>query len=186
MKRISVAITALLFSLGVSAPPVLAGQISSRYTSLNLDKCRLVKTFPNEGGGAIWHCRGLEGMRVRVAEGDIRFFVSYGSGSDEQTAARQTLAPFNTIHTTLEWRVERQNGRWVPFATILRYFWDSDGQKGQTLVITRLGQGDACHVAYVKVEGNPGANKQAREIADTRARAFDCAKSRLLRYDPRL
>lgn len=132
MKRISAAKTAILLilTLPLSGHTAFGGQISSRYTSLDLDKCTLVKTFPNEGGGAIWHCKGYKGIRVRVAEGDIRFFISYGPGADEQMAASQTLAPFNTVHTTLEWRVERKNGRWAPFATILRLFLGLRGTKG--------------------------------------------------------
>lgn len=124
-------------------------------------------------------------MRVRVAEGDLRFFVSYGPQADKQVAASQTLGPFNTIHHTLEWRVEKQNGAWVPFATILRYFWDSsDGRKGQTLVVTSLQGDEACHVAHIKADGNPNANVEARRAADTLARDFDCAKSQVQRYLP--
>lgn len=173
-------ITTILF-----AAPATAGEISSVYTSLKLGKCKLVESNPNEGGSAEWACKGHGGMHVRVAEGDLRFFVSYGPNARNQTAAGQTLGPFNNIHHTLEWRVERVGGRWVPFATILRYFWDSgDGRKGQTLVVTKLGRDDACHVAHVEASGNPEANKLAREAADTDARRFDCATSRSMRYMP--
>ena len=131
-----------------------AGEISSVYTSLELEKsCALVKTLPNEGGGALWDCKGYNGVRVRVAEGDLRFFVSFGENAGKQTAAGQTLAPFNNIHKTLEWRVERVGKAWVPFATILRYFWDSDGRRGETLVVTKLGPVDSCHVAHIPANG---------------------------------
>lgn len=165
--------------------PASAGKISSLYTSLDLEKkCKLVKTFPNEGGGAIWECRGHNGMRVRVAEGDLRFFISYGPKADTQTAAGQTLSPFNSIHKTLEWRVERIGNAWVPFATILRYFWDSGGRKGQTLVVTKLGSNDACHVAHIVADGNRHANEQARQAADARARTFDCKNTQTMRFGP--
>jgi len=162
-----------------------AGEISSLYTSVELEKaCKLVKTFPNEGGGAIWDCKGHNGVRVRVAEGDLRFFVSFGENADKQTASGQTLGPFNNIHKTLEWRVERVGKAWVPFATILRYFWDSNGRKGQTLVVSKLGQNDACHVAHIPANGNRNANEQARRIADTRARSFDCKNTQAMRFGP--
>ena len=180
-------IAAVFFGISALAMThrVSAGEISSLYTSLDLEKkCKLVKTFPNEGGGAIWNCKGHKGIRVRVAEGDLRFFVSYGSHADNQTASQQTLAPFNTIHKTLEWRVERKGRDWTAFATILRYFWDSDGRKGQTLVVTKLGQNDACHVAHIVANGNPHANEQARQIADTRARSFDCKNTQAMRFGP--
>ncbi len=169
----------------LSAAPARAGEVSSLYTSLDLDKCKLVESNPDEGGSAVWDCKGHEGMRVRVAEGDLRFFVSYGPDAAKQTAAGQTLGPFNNIHGTLEWRVERKGQRWAPFATILRYFWDSgDGRKGQTLVVTKLGPDDACHIAHVETAGNPRANEMARDAADRHARDFDCAASRSMRYMP--
>lgn len=161
-----------------------AAEISSVYTRLDLDKgCRLVASNPNEGGWAEWSCPGYKGMNVRVAEGDLRYFVSYGPNAGKQRAADQTLGPFNTIHHTLEWRLEKKGAEWVPFATILRYFWDSgDGRKGQTLVVTKLDGDDACQVAHIRADGNPNANAEARHAADTQARTFDCATSRLDSY----
>ena len=181
------AIATLVFGLAAVAVtmPASAGRISSLFTSLDLKNCKLTASNPNEGGSAVWDCKGYKGMRVRVAEGDLRYFVSYGPGAEKQTAAGQTLAPFNNIHKTLEWRVERKGAEWAPFATILRYFWDSsDGSKGQTLVVTRLDAGDACHVAHIVANGNPRANQQAREIADTQARAFNCNATQAMRFGP--
>ena len=181
------ALGARLFATGLVAGlacPASAGQISSLYTPLDLGKCELVESVPNEGGSAIWECKGYKDMRVRVAEGDLRFFVSFGAKADSQTAAGQTLTVFNTIHNTLEWRVERKDGEWVPFATILRYFWSSNGRNGETLVVTKLGSLDACHVAHVLASGNPRANDMARYAADTRARGFDCSKTQTLRFGP--
>jgi hypothetical protein len=90
------------------------------------------------------------------------------------TVVKQTLTFFNTIHSTLEWRVERCGKRWRPFATILRYTWERgvNGSKGETLVVTKLGADDACHVAYVSALNYSKAHAIAREIADTRARSF--------------
>jgi len=166
-----------------AAGPAAAAEISSVYTSLDLDKCRIIKRFA-EGGGASWACKGFAGMPVRVSEGDLRFFVSFGPRADKQRAARQTLSPFNTLHTTLEWRIEEHEGHKRPVATILRYFWDMDGKKGETLVVTRLGPEDACHVAYVRADGNADANQMARDIADTRADGFDCAHDEPERIGP--
>ena len=157
------------------APAAVAGEISSAYTALDLEKCPITKTFA-DSGGSVRTCEGYNGLPVQVAADDLRYFVWFGK--DDQTAARQTLTHFNTIHSTLEWRIERRDGVSQPFATILRYFWEQgdDGPKGETLVVTKLGGDDACHVAYVKADGNPNANDRAREIADGRARVFDCKK----------
>ena len=167
------------------ASQAYAGQISSVYRSLNLDSCKLIASNPDEGGWAKWSCKGHKGMTVSVAEGDLRFFVSYGPNAEKQTAASQTLSPFNTSNKTLEWRVERVGREWVPFATILRYFWDSgSGRKGQTLVVTNLVKKDACHVAHIVANGNRHANEQARMAADTRAREFKCGDTETLRFGP--
>jgi len=171
------ALLPLLLACGVLAagPAAGAAKLTSVYTSLDLKACRIVKRF-TEGGGAAWVCEGFAGIPVRVAEGDLRTFVSFGPKAEEQRAARQTLQPFNTVHTALEWRIEERDGQQRPIATILRYFWESDSKKGETLVVTRLGQNDACHMAYVRADGNPQANEMARAAADARADGFDCAK----------
>lgn len=170
--------------VGMIATSATAGEISSAYTSLDLKKCRITKTFFAESEGSIWTCEGYNGLPVQVAEDDLRYFVWYGEAN--QTAARQTLTDFNTIHTTLEWRVERRGNRWQPFATILRYFWDrgDNGPKGETLVVTKLGTIDACHIAYVKADGNPKANEMARAIADSHARSFDCKRDEPEKVEP--
>jgi hypothetical protein len=80
----------------------------------------------------VFRCKGFGGLDVRVAEGDLRMFVSYGPDAAAQTAAQQTVPAFNTTGETLEWRLA--DGE--PFATILRFHWDSDGAKGSTLVVT--------------------------------------------------
>lgn len=183
MKAIASFVTFL--AITVTGQTLSAAEISSLYTKLDLKKCRLVASNPNEGGWAEFSCKGHNGISVRVAEGDLRYFVSFGPNAKNQVAATQTLGPFNTIHHTLEWRVEKQGKAWVPFATILRYFWDSgDGRKGQTLIVTKLEGNEACQVAHVKADGNPNANVEARRIADTTARAFDCASSTLMRHQP--
>jgi hypothetical protein len=75
--------------------------------------------------------------------------------------------------------LKREGGRLTPFATILRYKWDSDAVEGSTLVVTKLGKDDACHVEAV---GNAKANGQAREIADRDASSFDCKRDRAKHY----
>ena len=56
------------------------------------------------------------------------------------------------------------------------------GKRGSTLVVTKLGQDDACHVAYVEATGNPQANEQARAIADRDARSFRCKTDKAKTY----
>lgn len=148
----------------------------SKYTKLILNTCAYHKPVEDHStDGGRWVCRGYGGMQVHVAEGDLRFFVSYGTYGRKEIAANQTLPAFNTINKTLEWRGEHSGGQWRPYATILRWFSDSgDGRKSQILVVTRLGAGETCHVGYVNASRNRNANVMARQIADNQARTFRC------------
>jgi hypothetical protein len=168
--------------------PAVANQKTSAYTTLDLDRCRTeppAADDPLQGG--VWWCDGYGGIAVRVAEGDLRYFVSYGDNAAAELAASETLPAFNTIHTTLEWRLEYGNddGAWHPLATILRFFTETgDGQKADPfLVITRLGgPGQVCHVGYVNARLNPDANRLARQIADEASPGFTCGADNPLYY----
>lgn len=152
---------------------------TSAYSSLALEEdCRLVEpSGSEEAQGAEWWCEGFRNTDVWVAEGDLRFFLGYGRNAKQQCSARQTLSAFNTIGKTLEWRVIRETqGHMRPIATILRYRTESDGRKGQYLVVTKLGPGEACHMAYVDVKTSRDANVLARRAADEFAEDFDCRR----------
>jgi len=155
-----------------------AQEISSVYTPLDLRKCKDTTPADAKEYGTIWRCEGYQGLSVRVAEGDLRIFVSFGPKAEAQSAANETLPQFNTIGDKLEWRVAKEGNRLRPFATILRYKWDSDNGEGSTLVIAKLGRDDACHVAYIDATGNPKANEQARAIADRDAPSFTSSRIR--------
>jgi len=178
ISRFSLVVGAAALLLPLLSPGAVAEEISSVYTPLKLDACKNVTPPEAAEYGGVFRCNGYGGMDVRVAEGDLRMFVSYGPNADSQTARHQTLPAFNIIGETLEWRLE---GR-APFATILRFHWDSDGAKGSTLVVTKLGKTDSCHVAHVMAANNPNANVLAREIADGQARGFDCKHDRTRDY----
>jgi len=169
-----------LIAVLLVAGPAAANEKNSVYTSLDLDACRqepLNADDPVDGG--TWWCDGYEGMPVRVSEGDLRFFVSYGEAAAGEIAATQTLPAFNTINKTLEWRLElgRDDGRWHAFATILRFFTDAGegAARAQFLVITKLGgPGQICHIGTVNALLNPDANVLARRVADEAASGYVC------------
>ena len=173
-------ISALLITLMAGVLPAHGGQVSSKYTKINLDKCKKLEVFEHNMG-ASFSCSGLPGLDVYVAEGDLRMFVAYGPGAKKQRAASQTFPNFNNIFkqgsntSTLEWRVEKRRGKWQPFATILRYYIESDLKKGQYLVVSKVTKDEACHVGYINVRKyGRKANVKAREVADQYARGFDC------------
>ncbi len=173
--------------------PASAQQTDSAYTSIDLEKCHritraelgLPEQSEEEAGtdGGQWLCVGYDNSIVYVAEGDLRQFVSYGSNAMQEMAARQTLPAFNRVGDTIEWRLRKVNGQWVPFATILRWHTESGDaaqDRGQVLVVTRLEPGNTCHVAYVDALLTPDANQVARDIADAEAEKFNCASDDIL------
>ncbi len=152
-------------------------EITSAYTKINLDECLLLDA---DNMGASFACPGYKGFPLYVAEGDLRFFVSYGFGALDEIAARQTFPAFNYIGKTLEWRLKQINGNFMPFATILRWFpsfADDEGyndKTGQILVVTKIEQGNTCHIAYIDTELVANANEVARDFADNEAVNFNC------------
>ena len=166
---------AVLAGACLTAAPALAQKIDSDYTKIDLDKCTVLSI---DDLGGEWACTGYKGYPVYVAEGDLRMFVSYGDDAANEKAASQTLPQFNTINETLEWRLQQNNGKWVPFATILRFLTqsgDASEPDGQMLVVTKLEPGNTCHIAYVDARLVKNANAVARQFADETAASFDCA-----------
>lgn len=135
LLAVGMALAATLCSL-----PLKAEEVSSVYTAHDLAKCADITPADAKDYGTVWRCKGYEGIDVRMAEGDLRIFVSYGPKAETQTAANATLPQFNNIGDTLEWRLAKAGGRWKPFATILRFSWGVDDRKGATLVVTKLGK----------------------------------------------
>lgn len=172
----------LALTLAFVARAVAAEEFTSVYTSLDLARCKDTTPAEMKDYGTVWRCKGHDGIEVRVAEGDLRVFVSYGPKAETQTAASETLPQFNTIGETLEWRLKRDGVRLKPFATILRFSWSVDGRRGSALVVTKLAADDACHVAYIEASGNPRANELARRIADRDAATFRCRTDKARTY----
>lgn len=166
---------ALGFGLSLLAAPVAAADFDSAYTDLDLDFCLLDRS---DDFGSSWACPGYKGYPLLVAEGDLRFMVSYGFNARKEPAAGQTLPPFNTLGSRIEWRLSNREGGWRPFATIARYRLDktADFAGGEVLVVTQLKEGATCQVAWVDATANADANDKARKAADETAFDFDCEK----------
>lgn len=146
----------------------------SQYSSVALESCQQLPTDPaNMLESGQWACTGYLGIPVLIRESDLRFFVTYGVNGANEPAAHETLAPFNYINDTLEWRLDDAGS---PYATILRFFADSGdgGPETQVLVVTRIADDGVCHIAYVNASANPDANELARQAADLMATNFSC------------
>jgi hypothetical protein len=161
----------------LGAHPAAANPVKSLYTTVELKSCKPVKRAK---AGEGWHCEGLPGYPVYVAEGDLRQFVSTGKDAEHRRAATQTLGPFNTIfengtqRATIEWRFDRRASGPIPYATIVRYHTSRQGRRGDVLVISKVTPQETCHVGYIDALANADAIALARRIADEEARSFDC------------
>jgi hypothetical protein len=149
------------------------------YSKFDAKTCRHVRGRDAEDYGT-WTCAGHDGVAVRLSGGDQRMSVSFGRDAAREPAARQTFPAFNNVYNgTIEWRLDTPpNGKPRAFATILRWNVrlkdDERTSTGRVLVVTRLGPDGVCHVGYVDARTNPDANALARQIANERARAFNC------------
>lgn len=164
--------TLLWCSTAVAIQPV-----RSLYTAIDLSACAAVS---GPGGGPARLCHGLPGYPVYVAEGDRGVYLSVGPDAEKRRAAGQTLSAFNALferdgrRPTVEWRFVVRQRQTVPYAIIVRYLTQSAAGAGEVLVVMRVTEREACHVAYVDALANLDAIVLARKIADTTARSRPC------------
>jgi len=165
-------VLALAGAFGLAQPAFAA--FNSAYTDIDLDQCLVLDA---DDFGASWACPGYKGYPLMVFEGDLRFSLAYGFNIDKEPVRPQTLGPFNHLGPKLEWRLSNALGRWLPVATIVRYFTqdpEDSERTNQVLVVTQLASGQTCHIAYIDALANADANELARQAADA-AGDFDCA-----------
>ncbi len=171
-----------------------AGEISSAYTDLNAEKDCTTFAAAAEGDGewANMTCNGYRGYPVLIYYGDARESLFYGFPPGGDLApAWESFSGFNSAGPKVEWRIDTEGGRAIPYATIHRWsVSDAEDSTRQTevLVVAKVGQVDArdgCAVGLVLASGNPKANEMARRIADEQARDFACgADERVIVGDP--
>lgn len=158
-----------------------AEEISSVYTGLNVEKDCTTFEINEEGGEfANLVCSGYGGYPVLIYSADLRESVHYGfpKAGDH---VWESFAAFNSTGPKIEWRVSKDGGRTIPFATIHRWYVSADpdnpDKQVEVLVVEKVGQvgeQEGCAVGLVLASGNPQANDTARKIADEQARGFAC------------
>ena len=164
------ALWALCVLAGFSEAPVAAQTITSRYTMLDLRRCRTLEIVP-EGESIRRRCPGLAGISLFVNEGDGRSEIDAGFDDGEW----ESLPAFNTIGDRIEWRLA--GGR--PFAIIyrLRVAPSPEHAAGSTLIVEAIGHGaraPGCRLGVVD-GALPDANARARELADRSASGARCS-----------
>lgn len=173
-----------LFSLVLTGLVVLPAraEVVSAYTEINIDKDCSVFDVNEEGGEfASFVCPGFKGYPVIIYTGDLRESLFYGfPPGPGGPFVWESFGPFNSAGPKIEWRIDKSNGREIPFATIHRWFVsdpEDAEKKTEVLVVEKVGQVDArdgCAVGLVVASGNPQANETARKIADEQSRDFAC------------
>lgn len=147
------------------------GAITSAYTDLDLDRCRVLREV-EEGASTEWQCPGYRGTPLLVAEGDLRFDIDAGVANVDF----ETASPFSSPGPRVEWRL--RGGQ--PFAIIYRLVLAGDDRPQRTILgvetIGRRGR-PGCLVAWVAGSA-PNANAAARQQADQRAASFRCGRDR--------
>lgn len=168
-------VTLVVLAFVLLPTPLRAQNISSVYIDFDLSRCEAVEKI-KETGSLVQRCTGAGDFPFFVAEDDLRFFVGYGPGGRKQKSFSQSLAHFNTIHNRIEFRIRL--GQQRPFASILRYHTDgvAGERDGQVLVVTKIEDDEACHVAYVDALANVNPNALAQQAADAMAASFDCQR----------
>jgi hypothetical protein len=183
----------------LAAISVLAGsyaaagaEISSAYTDIDTQKTCSAFSINEEGGEfANFVCNGWNGYPVLIYSGDLRESLFYGF-PPEGDLPWESFSAFNSAGTRIEWRIETDGSRSVPFATIHRWSVSADPEKPEerteVLVVAKVAGVDersGCTVGLVLATGNPGANEAARKIADEQAKDFRCGvDKRILSGDP--
>lgn len=167
-------------SFGLAAAALLCGGAyganESVYTKLNSPavRCKTLEQNVDEGGWIVEECPGHGGIKVYVAESDLRMSVGYGWNGRAERAMSQSFPAFNHVGENLEWRLK--GGK--PVATILRWHIDGgpDMPKGDVLVVTQLEEGNQCWIAMVSANKNKNANELARQAADELTGTVTCTE----------
>jgi hypothetical protein len=163
-----------------------AGDISSAYTDLDWKKDCVTYAQAEEGDGdwANLACSGYRGYPVLVTYDDARESLFYGFPPNDMTSVWESFAGFNSAGPRLEWRIETNGDRAVPFAVIHRRSIgnpEDENKPTEVLIVAKVAQPethDGCTVGLVLAAGNPQANDQARKLADETARTFACGKDK--------
>lgn len=147
----------------------VAIQAESRYTPLDARSCTTIRTYEPEG--STQRCPGLSGYSLLVEEGDGRQSVTVVAPGGRQWPLSYWSVitdAFSSLGSRAEWRGVTQNGRWRPFALIVRVSANENINNPKRLTsylaVAKITPGAVCVTARI----GPGAqaNALARQAAD--------------------
>lgn len=148
---------------------VSSDRFESIYTDIAAKKCKT--TSQNEAEGwIIQMCDGVGGYKLEVYEDDIRQSMNVvppGGKKSELDFQANVSNAFSEFGEKAEWRVEKKDGKPVPFAMIVRFI--ASDKKDQTettsyLVVAKIGAEKSCITDVVRPSSEQ--NEEARKLAD--------------------
>ena len=139
------------------------------YTDITTNKCKTTDSNEEEQW-IVQLCDGVGGYKLEVTEADIRQTVNVvapnGKKSELNFQANVAVG-FSALGDKAEWRVEKKNGKPVPYAMIVRLN-ASDPEKADKntsyLVVSKIGPDKSCITDVVKPMAKQ--NEEARRLAD--------------------
>ena len=146
----------------------------SIYTDLVAEKCKTIESNPDEGGSYRGECKGVDGYKLEVIEGDIRQTINviYPNGKkSELDFWSKVSSAFSSVGDKAEWRVLDDGKNEKNYGLIIRYNASENPEKPEKttsyLVVTKITKDTACITDIVKPSKDQ--NETARKLADEAA-----------------
>lgn len=139
------------------------------YTDITAKKCKTTDSNEEEQW-IVQLCDGVGGYKLEVTEADIRQTVNVvapnGKKSELNFQANVDFG-FSALGEKAEWRVEKKDGKPVPYAMIVRLNAnnaDNPDKNTSYLVVSKIGPDKSCITDVVKPMAKQ--NEEARKLAD--------------------
>ncbi|MFO1464593.1 MAG: hypothetical protein U1F66_12535 [bacterium] len=170
-------IVGLALAGSLAAPGLRAAGLESVYSDLDPKRCKNVKEAEDSFEMT---CPGVAGFRLLVLEGDLRSSVTVidPQGKEHPLEFWSVITGgFSTLGPKAEWRVEKQGGKSLPKALIVRVNASENPEKPNVktsyLAVAKITPQEIC--VTDKVAPGPKMNEEARMAADSAA-ARPCRK----------
>jgi hypothetical protein len=180
----------LLSSLSLSSAKATE-RITSFYTPLSGEGCILSASSEWDEDAEIDYfkseCVARPMFRVFHNGGDLRSWIEIQFNEQPVVSLFGDImdnAPGSFAHvsgTKLEWRTLVNGANETPFALIFRVAGQDESDEDpnsfrdiENLLIAKVAGSKVCVIGVIRATGNPRANLEARELADSQARAAVC------------
>ncbi len=142
------------------------------YSDITTNKCKTTDSNEEEQW-IVQLCDGVGGYKLEVTEADIRQTVNVvaPNGKKSELNFQANVDPaFSALGDKAEWRVEKKDGKPVPYALIVRLNaakTEEPGKSTSYLVVSKIGPDKSCITDVVKPMAKQ--NEEARKLADAAA-----------------